>query len=59
MRRVKAIWTKEGTVSLQVKINEWLDANPDVEPINIAYSRTDEYFSSLILYEVKEDVKQI
>lgn len=59
MRRVKAIWSKEGTVSLQIKINEWLDANPDIEPVNIAYSRTDEYFSSLILYEVKEDVKQI
>ena len=59
MRRVKAIWSKEGTVSLQIKINEWLDANPDIEPVNIAYSRTDEYFSSLILYEIKEDIKQI
>lgn len=59
MRRVKGIWTKEGTVTLQNQINEWLDANPNVEPINIAYSRTDEYFSSLILYEIKEDIKQI
>ena len=59
MRRVKAMWSAIGSVDLENKINEWFEMNPDVEPINIAFSRTGDRYSSLILYEVKEDVKQI
>lgn len=59
MRKVKAMWSAKDSVDLENKINEWLEMNPTVEPINIAFSRTGDKFSSLILYEVKEDVKQI
>ena len=59
MRRVKSFYSIDSTEDLAKKINRWLESNPDIEPVDVGYGRTGDKFSALILYEIKEDIKQI
>jgi hypothetical protein len=59
MRRVKAFWTTDGSEKLADDINQWIMSNANVNPINVSFSRTDNKYGALVLFEIEEPPKNI